>query len=218
MVGTYIRRVGACDTMNTILSPYTQQVSIGCLSGRKLYGLVFGPDEDYDKLMNESPEAVAQAITTSLTSKFEPIIHWHYPLAQKSASEIERSKTFLRKLLSALQNKAILRVPATSVCFLVGSEESYITGIREMTGLIVEMYGRGSNYMTYDSHFEKMTYPSNEANYKEGCPSSPSLLKLNALFSNIKVYIAKPLRQSTRGFVWDFSSQVANATSAGISI
>ena len=65
MAGTYVRRLGAVDAMSIILSPYNLQINRSCLTNRKLYGLVFGPDEDYDKLIQETPATVAQQITAT---------------------------------------------------------------------------------------------------------------------------------------------------------
>lgn len=154
MAGTYVRRLGAVDAMSIILSPYNLQINPTCLSNRKLYGLVFGPDEDYDKLIQEAPATVAQQVTATLGTKFELIINWHYPLKGKSADQISKSKTFLTDLLRALQGKAIVRLPATSICYFhPETQVEYATDIKEIHTFIVEMYGPGSNYSSYESHF-----------------------------------------------------------------
>ena len=220
MVGTYLRRLSATDAMNIILSPYNLQLNPSCLTGKKLYGLVFGPDENYDNLLKESPENVAREITTALgTNKFEPIINWHYPLKGKSSEEVTKSKTFLTSLLKALQEKAIVRMPATSVCYFhPESQVKYATEINEIHTLIVEMYGPGTNYSSYESHFTQTEYDFNDENHSQNCPSSPSLNRLKETLPEKKIYIAKTLKQYTRGFTWNFNEQAKQAESEGFQL
>lgn len=199
-------------------APHIFQLNPNCLGNRQQYRLIYGPDEDYDELLRLTPQQAMNEFSVAVGQRYPFVINWHYPLKEKSAAEIAKSKEFLTGLLKALQGKAYLRVPASSICFSHSDEQiQYLTDVKDIEGFIVEMYGPGSQYTTYESHFTETTY-SSDPNHKEGCPSSPSLTRLKQLLPDKKIFIAKPLRLSVEGYVSNFDEYAKRAEAGGINL
>lgn len=158
MVGSYRYPEGPEDLLDSLKNP-AAQLPTYCLANRKMYSLVFGADQDYDLLITQDGATVAQRLMSAIDPKYEMVIDWQYPISQRTPAEVKQSREFLQKMMEALPNQPMVRMPASLICYnnpLVNFE--YATGINSIHKLILQAHGSG--YKTYEDFFTKKSYSS----------------------------------------------------------
>lgn len=169
MAGSYHYPEGSIDFQHVLDNGQSVlQIPTYCLNNRKIYRLVFGHDQNYERLLKEDPVAVARSLA-ALSSKHEIMIDWQYPVAKRSPSEVADSAAFLKKLMGAFSDKPIVRMPASSLCYVNTRDGfEYATGLYDIRRLVLQMHGSG--YNSYEDFFTRTSYPNEREHYKEACP------------------------------------------------
>ena len=87
------------------------------------------------------------------------VIDWQYPVMERTPKEVASSSKFLKKLMEALLNKPLMRIPVSTLCYVnpQGNVE-YLASIFSTRTLIVQIHGTG--YRTYEDFFTRTSYPT----------------------------------------------------------